>query len=319
MASEAGPDACKSFPSIEGWAAKRGLMPLLVRAFVLAQSNFDDCAAARVCRAGYDDAACSSPGVEKDQGYDVGFDEMHDPAGRCAFTNAPAASGSAPSDWRWLATGLFQTLEPPVTYWPAAYHPDGVDGPYFDVLERAGLSCSSDFSEARACNPRFNPFNSDDAICLGTARLERFQRAARAWVKGHRAQLGLAENNTRGEEGIAMYVLANMYFGQWGSRERSADHPRCSSSISNGDCWAYGFAQSSAVTDSYCNSGEGGGDSVRCSAGRPVKSPPGQCYGYSDFVQYVNDCELPLLQGGRDYGAAVLKAYQDLKARCGRK
>ncbi len=310
-------DACRSVPAIESWAAKRRLDPLLVRAIVFTQSNFDDCAAAKVCRAGFDDPSCFMPGPGEDAGYSIGFDEMHDPDGRCAIANAPA--GQQPAEWRRLATGLMQTLEPPYTFWPAAYHPDGVDGPYYEILERSGMACSLDLSEARGCNPRFNPFNREDSLCLGTSKLERMQRAARAWVASHRSLLGLGANSTREEERLTAYVLGNIYSGLWYSRDRSAEHPRCSSSTSNGDCWAYGFAQSASVTDAYCSSGEGGGDPARCSEGKPVRAPPSQCNGYSDIVSYVNDCELPYLTWGRDYGAVLLKAYSDLKSRCGRK
>ncbi len=289
---------------------------MLVRAFALTQSNLDNCTAAKMCRAGFEEGTCFGPGPGKDEGYDVALDEMHDPAGTCQFANS---SGTSAPDWRWLAFGVLQTLEPPYTFWPAAYHPDGVDGQYFDVFERSGLSSGLDFGEARACNPRFNPFNQEDSVCLGTSKLERLYRAARAWIRSHRAQLGIAENDTRGEERMSIYVLGNMYSGLWGSRTRSADHPRCSSSTNNGECWAYGFSQSAAVNDAYCNSGAGGGDTQRCSSGRPARNPPSMCNGDTDFIQYVRDCELPFLPWARDGGAAVLRVYQDLKSRCGRR
>jgi hypothetical protein len=310
------PDQCRAIPSIERWASKRGLDPMLVRAFALTQSNLNNCAATKMCRAGFEEGNCFGPGPGKDEGYDVALDEMYDPAGTCQFANS---SGTPAPDWRWLALGVMQTLEPPYTFWPAAYHPDGVDGQYFDVFERSGLVSGLDLSEARACNPRFNPFNAEDSLCLGTSKLERMYRAALAWVRVHRVQLGIAENDARGNERMAVYVLGNMYSGVWGSRLRSADHPRCSSSINNGDCWAYGFSQSAAVNDDYCNSGAGGGDTQRCSSGHPARNPPFVCNGDTDFIQYVRDCELPFLPRAVDNGAAVLRVYTDLKSRCGRK
>lgn len=60
-----------------------------------------------------------------------------------------------------------QTIEPPYNFWPAQYHPDGIDGAYFDIFARSDMiRLGPDFSEARACNLRFNPFNVETHYAL---------------------------------------------------------------------------------------------------------------------------------------------------------
>jgi len=318
-------DACKAFPSIERWATKRNLDPIFVRAVALTQSNFDDCAAAKACKQGYDDSGCFEPGPAQDAGYAIAYDEMYDPAGRCQMANA--APGQNP-DWRFLSSGLMQTLEPPYTFWPPAYHPEGAEGQYFDVFDRSGLK-QLDFGDARACNPNFNPFSAEDSICLGTAKLERMMRSANAWVASHKGMLVLgAKGKNRtvfsgreyteadGEKMLTLYVAGNMYSGLL-HMKAGAGHPRCPSSQRSGDCWAQDFQESAAVTDAYCASQGGRADS-RCDKGHPRRSAPTGCFGYTDFVQFVRECEIPFTAIKRDYGAMAIDAYNTLKARCRR-
>lgn len=78
-----------------------------------------------------------------------------------------------------------------------------------------------------------------------------------AWISANRQQLDLSSMDAEASKRVIIYILGNMYAGTWFARNRLADHPRCSSSISNGDCWTYGFAQSVAVDNAYCNSAAG--------------------------------------------------------------
>ncbi len=306
--------ACPDNPAIERWAQKRSLEPLLVKAFIVAQSGGDACAAGRACREGYDGPGCMQPGVARDEGYSAGFDEMHDPDGRCPFTNAPAGAGDA--DWRFIGLGLMGGVEPPYTFWPSDQHPDGTDGAYADVMARSGLS-GVDFGDARACNPRFNPFNADDSICLGTSRLERYMRAAKAWVAANRQSLGI--DTPEKERRLLTYIAGSMYSGVWFSKSRSLEHPRCAPGSTNGACWTSGFVSASAATESYCGSPEGRNDTERCESGRPRANPPAECNGFTDFVSFVRSCELPYLPSGRDMGFAVLEIYGRLKRSCGQR
>lgn len=322
-----GTDECRAFPSIERWASKRSLEPAVVRAFALGQSGFDQCAASRPCGQGHDDGACFSPGSSKDEGYESAYDEMYDPAGNCAFTNAPP---SAAPQWRFLALGLMQTVEPPYTFWPSTYNPEGVEGPYSEVFERSGLKML-DLSEARACNPRFNPFDAEDSLCLGTSKLERVFRAARAFVAARRQMLGLPEKEAAGavkilvggrqcgpaeaEKLLTIYVAGNIYSGTWNMKV-GAGHARCPASQRTGECFADDFQESSLANGQYCASKDGRSDHSRCENGQPRASPPSSCYGYGDFVSFVSDCELPLMSGKMDAGKAVMDAYIRLRDKC---
>jgi hypothetical protein len=213
-----------------------------------------------------------------------------------------------------------QTLEPPYSFWPASYHPEGVDGQHFDVFDRSGLARAGlDLSDAMACNQRFNPFNPDDSLCLGTSKLKRLLNAARAWITAHARELGVNATDRARSEGLTVYVLGHMYAGTWfGSAVTRNNHPRCSDYLRNGDCWSYGFAQSAAVTDAYCGSDDGKTDGERCGDGQPLRSPPDICYGYTDFPDYVKDCEIPFLSARADPGASVLTAYLQLRSKCRR-
>jgi hypothetical protein len=305
---------CSGFPELDNWAQKRGIDRFYVRALAITESGLNPGAAAKACRAGYDVPGCFSPGPGKDEGYDVGYDEMHDPAGKAVLPSAPN-SGSAQPDWRWLSLGLMQTLEPPYTFWPASQAPDGADGPYHEIYARSGMG-NLDLSMAESCNPRFNPFNSNDSACLGTARLDILLRSARAWMASHRAMLNWGPEDAASDEMFAKYIAGHMYSGLWGARNRSSGHPRCSSAVANSECWAYGFSQSAAVSREYCGSDEGQADSARCINGIPARDPPGTCYGYTDFVSFVRDCEMPYLQRQGDPAFSLMSTYIWLRNRC---
>ena len=317
------PERCDIFPQIDEWAGRRCIDRHLVRAFVMTESGFNEGAATKVCsRNAISSGAtpgCFPAGPDgNSEGYLMGYDEMYDPSGRFSFDNAPDSGSSMPS-WRWLALGLMQTLEPPFTFWPAAYHPEGVDGDYHDIFARSRLY-GMPLDAARECNPNFNPFNPGDSVCLGTVRMEAMMRQARAWINSNRALLGWSPMDTARDEIFAAYITGNMYHGLWSSRERASDHPRCSSSMTNGDCWAFGFAQSRSVDMAYCQSTDGRADSARCESGHPKVGPdparPVDCYGMMDFVQYVRNCELPYLPRPADPGAVKMRIFYTIRNSC---
>lgn len=308
------PSECSEVPEIGEWSARRRLDPQFVRAIAITQSGLDACAAAMECDTGVMEAPCREPGPARDTGYGVGLDEMQDPSGVCSFDNATTSAGEPA--WRWLGLGLMQTLEPPYTFWPAQYNPDGVDGQYYRVLQDSPVSVGMNLGAARACNPRFNPFNAGDSACLGTFKLARLQNTARAWVASNLERLGLKGADEGEVSRMVMYVTAHMYNGTWSSSTRRSDHPRCDAGVPNGACWAYGFSMSRVVTEEYCGSSEGHRDSEHCTYGRPRYNPPQICNGRTDFIQYIHDCEAPYLQYKGDYGEVVLQAYDRLGTDC---
>jgi hypothetical protein len=113
-----------------------------------------------------------------------------------------------------------------------------------------------------------------------------------------------------------MYVAANMYSGLWNSAMRDSSHPRCSSSVANGECWSYGYSMSRVVDGGYCSSQNGQSDTERCKNGQPRQEAPRYCYGYSDFVRYARECELPYLARPADDGARTMQAYYGMLQRC---
>jgi hypothetical protein len=308
---------CTMFPEIDQWAAMRNIDPILVRAFVLTESGFDPNAAAQVCSRNTI-LSNGAPGCfpadlsGNSAGYSRGYDEMYAPSGVARFATAPN-SGTASPDWRWLAFGLMMAVEPPFTFWPASHHPDGIDGQYFDIYARSGLY-PLNLNAARECNPNFNPFNPGDSACLGTGRMRSMINNALAWINANRSLLNWGLDLAK-DRAFAGYIAGNMYDGVWESRNR-VNHPRCSTSSANGDCWADGFARSWSVTTEYCGSGEGQQDAERCSNGSPRVFPPERCYGYTDFVRYVRDCEVPYLARPADPGRAKMQAYYSLRNSC---
>ena len=118
--------------------------------------------------------------------------------------------------------------------------------------------------------------------------------AAHQWIANHRGQIEPAADSPAKERFLEAFVAANMYTGVWYHKQRAAEHPRCSSLVNNGDCWAYGFSLGWAVDVSYCHSAEGQRDRP-CDAGHPVFRPPAECYGLTDFAEYVSRCEIPYL------------------------
>jgi hypothetical protein len=196
--------------------------------------------------------------------------------------------------------------------------PDGSNGPNFDIFDRSGFR-TLDLTLAKSCSPNYNPFSPSDSLCLGTAKLEQAMRSARAWMANNHDKLNWPSSDIDKDSLFAAYIAAHKYGGFWDGSSRGTyqgrEHPRCSSSQRNGDCWAYGFSLSWSVNETFCSSSEGAGDS-RCDGGSPKQDPPWECYGYTDFVTYFNLCEKPFLPRQSDPGKEKLEAYIQLSTGC---
>ena len=311
---------CTAFPEIEYWADSRNLDPMLVRAFILGESDhFAPDSAARVCAAGYtgtgpDGRPCFDGDPAQDECYNIAYSEMHNPGSPDypenrydgIFENAPNSDEPDP-DWKWCGIGLMQSLEPPYTFWPAEYFPGdannepGTDGPYYYIAENAGIFDEDLIPVAAACasdvEGRFNPFNVSHALCMGTYKMAKNLQQARQWIRDNSDQIGgFSEED---ENILAAYLSAVMYGGYWGAGTRDSNHPRCAASLTNGDCWAQGFALSREITEEYCEQVGDDGEPVEgCSDFGEVDfpgDPPEKCYGYQDFVAYIKDCEMPYI------------------------
>ncbi|MFZ5501170.1 MAG: hypothetical protein ACOY58_04575, partial [Candidatus Micrarchaeota archaeon] len=184
---------CTAYPEINQWASARNLDPMLIRAIVATESGFKPCSVAKVCAAGPASSFQTADGVpcfdtnfnRADECYSIAFDEMYVPENTpglgtpdCPVLVNDIVSGSQQPKWRWCAFGLMQSLEPPISFWPAEFRQDGQSGQYVDVFMRAGIRSSLDMASAKACDPvDFNPFTASDSICVGVAKMEtRFQQ-----------------------------------------------------------------------------------------------------------------------------------------------
>ncbi len=303
---------------IEQNAKAHNLDPILVRAVILVESDFNSCAAAKLCREGYDSPGCFQPGPGRDVGYDMGYDEMWDPAGTC---NAGLVNSSSnPRDWRWLGLGLMQTLAPPHEFWPAKARSDGVDGAHSDIFARSEIGKGLNLSPAKECSGQFNPFKAADSVCLGTAVLGAQIELAYLEIDDlhSKGMLNWSYEDHAKDNDLAIYIAARSYEGSWNSSNRDTDGGvgACPVAFSNGQCLTYGFFESWTITSDYCGSDEGSGDQYRCHNGNPRADPPEACFGYRDILDYARDCFQPIVRTGNDIGERVLAAYYWLKNGC---
>ncbi len=149
-----------------------------------------------------------------------------------------------------------------------------------------------------------------------SAAVEQNLKEARAWINVHRNFLNWGPNDVKKDNAFAAYIAANIGAGFWNSTLRAIYPASCT--MSNGEWLAQRFKLSWTVDAQYCTPAQPGNlDTFRCSSkGTPRKNPPNACYGYSDFVEYVRDCETHSFPNQTDFGARVMSIYYWLKNRC---
>ncbi len=326
--------ACDSelYPEINHWASLRNLDPMLVRAFIFAESQFQPCAAARVCSAEHkeeigvtdtDKKYCFQTGLVDDECYNMpAYDEMYDPAGICP--NFPIASSAARPDWRWCALGMMQVVQPPYTFWPDSELPEGLqpeqdDNPYAEIYEKSGFEGhrAINFDVARSCaaDGKYNPFNVSHSVCYGTFAMEVSMEDAKKWVNANHGYLNW-ENDYEKDQVFIAYVAAQMYTGFWYSTNNSCYISEKNKMI-NGECWAIGFQEASRVDEDYCDTEDWMNLPECAGRGQPYQNPSeGICYGYDDFVKYVRDCEVQYLHRQADPGGTRMSMYYWLINNC---
>lgn len=299
-------EQCTAFPEIEEWADKRDLDPMLVRAFILTESDFDHCAAAKVCGRGHEDIDCREAGPAEDKDYEKGYGAMHDPDGTCLFDN------SSGEKWRWLGLGAMQTVVPPYTFWPSVFHPEKIDGEYNEAVVDDWVY-RFDIKEAEKCNTHFNPFNIDDSVCLGTAKMQKMLEQAKNWIKANRHLLNWSAGDLEKDRAFAVYILAHKYLESWDGRAETTN-AQCSSTLTSAECWMRNFELSWTIDREYCFSRKRDNPPLGCSSfGVPDKS---KCYGYTDPIVFMRECEIPHLIRPVDVGEVKLAAYYWLKNGC---
>lgn len=318
---------CEVYPEVDIWADRRNLDPMLVRAIIYGESNFNPCAAAKVCSKEHKQSGgtgCFQAGQTNidDECYEKAYNEMHDPVETCNtnLTNAPNVDDDRP-DWRWCGLGIMQSLEPPYTFWPSP--PAEENGQYLHVYENSGfytkgLITADDLEAVLACAPndKFNPFNASHSLCIGTAKLANAMQRARQWLNSpsNHARLNWDEDNYEKDEVFAAYIAAHMYGGFWNMK---AQNPDCTEGISNGDCWTSNFLDSWTVTKDWCEENKNEDDTYpypECTDdGEPNED---ECYGYTDFVEYMRNCEVEHLPRPTDPGNNKMSTYYWLRDGC---
>jgi hypothetical protein len=308
---------CKSVPSLDFYAGKRSLDPMLVRALVIAESTFEPCAAAKV----YSDTSKNTRSIDKGC-YAKGYDFVLDPdEGKCD-TDVPNYVNDKP-EYRYCAIGLMQTLIPPYTYWPSDLHPEGVQGDYFSgdsyspkaqlYEEAAAKGRSGDISAVKAhCSPYFNPFNESHSACYGTYHLwDNVQTAEAIINKGNnKDKLHIKSAN---DERILKYYLALHLYRGYGSYIEQ---------------WIFNFDNRGKINPDFCaQSGLSEFDLLMCNDLQTNKV----CYGANqkDFINYVRECEFHLKRNSAasfhlhfkepfygDYASRIMSYYKDLTENC---
>ncbi|MBI5697344.1 MAG: hypothetical protein HZC29_02355 [Thaumarchaeota archaeon] len=312
---------CTAVPELDYYASARGLDPMFVRAVMETEAgtdqngNYDQCAVAKVCKAGAGttrDGCFDDDNNRDDQCYAQGYDAIYDPTRFCP-DRPPAPLLNGQPKWRWCAMGLMQTIEPPFTFWPANYREDGADGAWIAIFQASQKAQSADLTAARSCNKQFNPFNISDSICLATSKLATFMAQAKREIVTYRSNgwLNWGPEDTNKDNVFAAYIAASKYAGVWDARGLST-RASCTG-MTVGDCWVLGYSGSWPFNSTYCSPATG---KPQCATyGIPDSS---RGYGYTDFVDYVNNYEFPLSNTGysSDPGSKKLGYYFSLRNNC---
>jgi hypothetical protein len=329
--------SCNATPEIDAWADRRNLDPMLVRAIIATEAGwntssqtYDHCSAVKVCSATYEGPGCFARNSDTGESecYAGGYDAMYDPRSESDPNYCPIENDltDTPPRWKRCAFGLMQTTIPPYTFWPSP--PADEEGQYYEIFSRtkfnrAGMT-GGEMVTARSCAPdgQFNPFNVSHNICVGTARIASAMEMADRWINNNRGLLNWPATNYEKDNAFKAYIAANDYGGFWNGNTRTTEST-CSSSLGNGDCWALHFADSWEVTREWCreNEDEDGNYPVGRN-GRPKCTDSGEpnkaaCYGYYDFVEYVEECEIQYMKRPDAHpGSTKMGAYYSLKEHC---
>ena len=330
------PATCYIYPQIDYYASKDNIDPMLMRAIIWAESNFNTCSAARVCLV---------PGTEGclDGKYSSGYNEMHDPSGVCEehlqsitapdFNPSTAETDDQTPIWRFAGLGIMQVMEPPYTYWPAEYSPNGEDGEYWYEFARREYEPITNpggrrvnLEGARECSEEFNPFNATHGICMGAKKLEGTIQSGREWVDRMGDHCTLANDESEREILAAFYGIYKLTGIMVPGYDDSFE---CSVHDNMLDCYVEGYCElkhaetgCATLDSSACSS-----DS-RCtvSGGECRPSSDYECRGSSSDYMTYSLCKMKLhglvssdnqqIKLSSTAGYKKLAAYQYLKENC---
>ncbi|MFH2101105.1 MAG: hypothetical protein ABII71_03385 [Candidatus Micrarchaeota archaeon] len=305
--------ACTAYPMIDSWASTHNIDPLYARAVAIAEGGMDMCAAACSCRSGTDCPSRCIPGK-----YSAGYNFMEDPSGECNYNLEPQpdpdAAGETPS-WRWMATGLMQTMTSPYTFWPREEFCIYEDSPsdcgvyedqFIDAVQTrdggTGQNRRTADNPDRAitqCGYDFNPFDPADSACMGTYDIARAVEMAGQVVDEYRTRgddgdlFGIRDNPDK-ERVLEYYIAGHIYFGTWGNDQ--------------GAVWITEFEERKDWTNADCVSPL---YLAACHAEGDMKDEQPYCWGIQDFIDYVYSCKLNYYDK-TDSGYNKLAVYMSL-------
>ncbi len=309
---------CTDYEEVEYWASRRSIDPMLVRAFMVTESGFDECAVAIVSQSGPGFAEAGEWGFAGT--YAQGFDYMVDPrkeAGLAEFCDLPDElpdDEGGDTQIRFNGLGLMQVIVGPTTFWNGTHHPSGEDGRHAS-RQNSRLTPEGFYPAALSCSQEFNPFNSTHNICMGTFIMREALDDARSWVSTHMgAQTeGRVDDSTNVLIG---YVAAHMYLGDWTGNNFAQEDVFCrggSYAGSNSACWLYGSGLSRNVNQAFCEEqwDEEEEETDQCKGdGEPNNEYP-FCYGYSDLISFIS-CKI----GDKDTALQKMQTYYRLRDGC---
>lgn len=176
-------------------------------------------------------------------------------------------------------------------------------------------------TEKKLCSypdDQFSLINISHLLCLGILNMEADLQKAKAWIDENSDLMDWKNGYDDGV--LEAFIAANMNAGIWDSTKRSSRHPTCptysSNKMTNGECWVRGFCEASRVDEEYCLPVlKVEKLPLECSdVGIPLSEPPRFCYGYRDFFDYINNCEIPYLTGGTE--DKKIRKYYWLATKC---
>ncbi len=292
-------EVCTAFEEeIERWASVNEIDPMLLRAFVKVESNFNPCAVAKVCK-NPDDASDCYP---TSACYPKAYPFMEDPSGRCSIENAPDYDSERPQ-WKWCGMGLTQSLEPPYTFWPQSIAQDlnlpseYEYGKYAEYYERANFAALDKrvHRVAEFCGPDFNPFDPEDSLCAGSTILKKNLDTAERIVQRYRS--GFPWSDPQNDEMMKIFIAGWLYAGHWYTKAGGICGGR-----EMGECFMQEFTDRQEVDEEYCRVAYERGAGLVATGCEKVGNTarPKACYGIKDPIKFFRECiqeDVPSLRG----------------------
>lgn len=331
------PATCYIYPQIDYYASKESIDPMLMRAIIWAESNFNTCSQTKICRVPGTDGCLNGK-------YSASYNEMHDPSGVCDehlqsitapdFNPSIAETDDQTPSWRFAGSGLTQVMEPPYTFWPAEYSPTGEDGEYWYEFQRREYDEITNpdgrrvnLEGASQCAEEFNPFNASHAICRGSQKMGGIIQRGRAWVDEIEHDYCTIAGDASEREILAAFYAIYAYTGVLVSGYDNEFE--CAYHDNMLDCYAEGYCelkQAQRICEARDPSDPHGcGSECTAVGGSCIVSSDFECRNANDYMAF-SLCKMKLhglvteenqqIEVSSTAGFKKLAMYQYLKDNC---